>query len=85
MKKVPINKRYITEVVDEEIVLFDTEKSVLITLNETATLMFQEMQKGKTKEQVAEKVIKTYKTTTEQALKDYSRLLKDLKKKKVLM
>lgn len=84
MKKPRVNKRYIMEEVESEMVFFDTEKSVLITLNPSATHMFKLIKRGKTKEEVAKSTVKIYATTEKQALKDCERLINNLKKREII-
>jgi hypothetical protein len=79
-----INKGFITQKLDNKTVIFDGEESVLYTFNETASLVFQKLKQGLKDKQIIEAVVKKYKVKEKQVKKDYTDLIADLKKKKIL-
>jgi len=82
--KYKINKGYISEQLDGKTVIFDSEKSVLYTFNETASFIFKKIKKGEEIEKIIETVKKKYDVKKEKAEKDFNELLNDLKKKKII-
>ena len=83
-KKYKINKKFIIQKLDGKIVIFDGEKSVLNTLNSTATFMFQKIKVGWDKEKIVEAMIKIYSIDEKSVKKDFDTLIKELVKQKII-
>lgn len=79
-----IQKGLIFEKIGKDTVIFDAEKSVLYTLNETASEIFNLLKKGLKEEKIIEKMIKKYQVKKEKAEKDLKELIEDLKKKEII-
>ena len=82
--KFKINKGFIVQKLDDKMVIFDGEESVLYTFNETASFIFKKLKKGEEKEKIIEMVEKKYDIKKERAEKDFNELTADLKKKKII-
>jgi len=82
--KYKINKGYIIQKLDDKTVIFDSDESILYTLNETAAFIFQKLKKGLTEDQITEALVKKYDIKKEKAKKDFIDLIADLKKKKII-
>ena len=80
-----INKKIIFEKIDNKITVFDAEKSLLYTFNETATYIFGKLKAKWDKDRIIEAMLKRYPIKKEQAEKDLSSLIKELKTRKVLI
>lgn len=80
-----IQKGLIIQKLDNQTVIFDAEESVLYTLNETASLIFDKLKKKWDKEKIMEFMIKKYHVKKEKLEKDYDELIEDLKKKKIIL
>jgi len=83
-KKYKINKKFIIQKLDGKIVIFDGEKSVLNTLNSTATFMFQKIKVGWDKEKIIDAITKIYSIDEESVKKDLDTLIKELVKQKII-
>jgi hypothetical protein len=66
-------------------VIFDAEELVLYTLNETASEIFHFLKKGLKEEEIVERMVKKYEVRKERVEKDIKKLLKELKKKKIIL
>ena len=55
-----IQKGLIIQKIDKETVIFDTEESVLYSLNETAAEIFKMIKKGLKEEEIVERMVKKY-------------------------
>lgn len=79
--KYKINKGFITQKVGNSLTIFDPEKSVLFTLNETGAFIFSCLKKGLSRDEIINLVIKKYNIETSQAEQDYqeftARILKN--------
>lgn len=80
-----INKNLIIQKLDKKTVIFDGEKSLLYTLNETATLMLNYLKKGWNVEKITEKIVHSYAVNKEQAKKDIDTILRDFTNKKIIL
>lgn len=83
--KYKINKGLITQKLDDKTVIFDSEKSILFTFNETASYIFKNLKKGLSDEKIITKIVQRYSVSLEKAKKDLKTLLSDLKKKKIIL
>jgi len=82
--KYKINKGFIVQKLDDKMVIFDGEESVLYTFNETASFIFKKLKKGLPEKEIIQDVVKKYKITEKKARKDLKDLLAELKKKKII-
>lgn len=82
--KYKINKGFISEQLDGKKVIFDSEKSVLYTFNETASYIFKKIKSGEDDNKIINLLVKRYQIKSEKAKKDLYDLLVELKKKKII-
>lgn len=82
--KYKINKGFVSEQLDGKTVIFDSEKSVLYTFNETASYIFKKIKAGEEEDKIIDLVTKKYQVKPEKAKKDLYDLLVELKKKKII-
>jgi hypothetical protein len=80
--KYKITKGLITQKLDNKTVIFDGERSVLYTFNETASCIFQKLKQSWEKERIINQLIKKYNVKKEKAEKDLSELISKLIQKK---
>jgi 6-pyruvoyl-tetrahydropterin synthase len=66
-------------------VIFDADESVLYTLNETASVIFDKLKKKWDKERIVNFMLKKYDVKKERLEKDFDQLIEDLKKKKIIV
>ncbi len=83
-KKYKLKKGLISEKLDGKIVIFDSDKSILYTLNETAGFIFEKLKKGIDKEKIVELLVKKYQVKRERVQKDLKDLIENLKKKNII-
>ncbi|OGG16374.1 hypothetical protein A3D77_01200 [Candidatus Gottesmanbacteria bacterium RIFCSPHIGHO2_02_FULL_39_11] len=84
-KKYKANKDFIFQALSNQITIFDGDKSVLYTLNETASYIFRKIKKGDTPEDVTNTIVKRYGITYQKAEKDIRILVSDLISKKIIV
>ncbi len=84
MKRYKLNKGFIAQKLDGKMTIFDGDKSVLYTFNETASLVFDKLKSGKSKEEIVASFVKKYGIEKKRAEKDVSELLQDLLSKKII-
>ena len=84
MNKYKINKGLITQKLDSETVIFDADKSVLFTFNETASYIFAKIKAGWDEEKISKMLVKKYKIKETRALKDVKELVQKLLKKGII-
>lgn len=82
--KYKINKGLISQILDRKLTIFDGEKSILYTFNDTASFIFNELKKNQKEETIVENLIKTFKIDKKIAEKDFSNFIKDLIEKKII-
>lgn len=82
--KYKINKGLVTQKINNKTIIFDTEKSILYTLNETAAFIFLKLKKGSSETEIIQAVVKKYQVKEERIQKDLVELISDLKKKKIV-
>lgn len=85
MKTYKINKGFIIQKLGKKTVIFDPEKSVLYTFNETASFIFQLLKKSMNIEAIADNLIKKYQIKKEIALRDVRGVIENLFKKKIII
>jgi len=84
MRRFKIHKGFITQKMGSKLIIFDAEKSVLYTLNETAAYIFSKLKLGWEEKKIVESMAKRYKIEEKKAEKDVGELLTDLEKKKII-
>jgi len=83
--KYKLNKNYIVQKLEDKVVIFDGEESVLFTLNDTASLIYSKLKTGTVKEKIVDELVKQYSVKKEIAEKDIDTLITDLKKQKIFV
>lgn len=78
------DKGLIFQQVGDELIIFDSERSELLTLNETATRIFKLLKKGDLEEKIADKIVKTYTIPKTKALHDVRDISTQMKKLKII-
>jgi 6-pyruvoyl-tetrahydropterin synthase len=78
-------KGLIIQKLDDQTVIFDADESVLYTLNETASVIFDKLKKKWDKEKIINFMLKKYDVKKERLEKDFDQLIEDLKKKKIIV
>ena len=84
-KKNNLNNEFFVQKVGKEITIFNIEKSVMFTLNRTASIIFQNFKNGWTEEKIAKYMTKKFDISEQEVKKDIKDLLETLKKKKILI
>lgn len=69
----------------DKINIFDGEQSLLYTLNQTATFIFEKLKQGLDDKKIIDVLIKKYSISKEKADKDVREFIKELKKRKILI
>lgn len=82
--KYKLNKGFIVQKLDDKMVIFDGEESVLYTFNETASFIFKKLKQGKNEKEIIDLLVKRYQIKEEKAKKDVKDLLAELRKKKII-
>jgi len=85
MTKYKINKGLISQKLDKETVIFDADKSVLFTFNETVSFIFAKLKSGWDKEKTVSGLVKKYDVEKKEAEKDVAHLITKMKKKKIIV
>ncbi|OGG16744.1 hypothetical protein A3D78_01450 [Candidatus Gottesmanbacteria bacterium RIFCSPHIGHO2_02_FULL_39_14] len=84
MNKYHINKGFIVQKLGKKTVIFDGEKSVLYTFNETASFIFNKLKAGWEKSKIIQELSHIYKKRPEKIKVDFNELISDLKRKKIV-
>lgn len=85
MTKYKINKGFIVQKLGKKTVIFEGEKSVLYTFNDTATFIFQKLKLGWEQNRIIESLIKTYGVKKERVVKDFKEIINELIDKKIVI
>lgn len=80
MKTVKIKKGFIVQKVGDSLSIFDGEKSIMYTLNETGAFIFQKIKKGLGKDRVIRYLQRKYHVSEKQSRADYDEFVNDLRK-----
>lgn len=80
-----LKQGYIVQKQGDKTTLFDGEKSILYTLNDSASFMFEQIKNGLDEDKIVKNIVKKYKISPEDAKADFNTLLKNLKKKKIIL
>lgn len=84
MKKYKVNKGFITQKLGKRTVIFDGEKSVLYTFNETASYIFSKLKLKWDRKRILDSLVKNYNVKIDKAEKDFYQLLADLEANKII-
>ncbi|MCR4263887.1 MAG: PqqD family protein [Candidatus Roizmanbacteria bacterium] len=79
------DKGLIVQKIGSDLVIFDSERSELLTLNETAASIYKLIKKGLDEETISQKIAKDYAISEEKALEDIRGLVEKMKKRKILL
>lgn len=82
--KYKIKKGFIVQRMKDKVVIFDSERSLLYTFNETASFIFKKLKLGWDKEEIMEDLVKKYKTKTENVRGDVEDLISVLLTEKII-
>jgi len=85
MSKYRIKKGLISEKLSSKITIFDGDKSVLYTLNDSASFIFQKIKNGHDKKKIIDALAKHYDIRHEKAEKDVNELINDLIVRKIIV
>jgi len=81
--KLKVNKNLILQKMDNKLVGFDVDKSLLYTFNETAEFIFNKVKLGWEEEKIVLTLAKKYEVTLPTVKKDVKALIKDMIKNKI--
>lgn len=84
MKKYKINKGFITQKIGNKTTVFAGEESVLFTLNESASLIFQGLKLGWDRTKIVNGLVDQYNVEKAIAQKDVEEFTKILLEKKII-
>lgn len=76
--KITIQKGFITQRIGDKITIFDSENSLLLTLNPTATFIFDRLKKGLETKKIATDLASQFDVTEKDAEKDIDEFVKTL-------
>lgn len=82
--KYRIRKDLVFETIKLKTAIFDSQKSVLYTLNETASYIFNKIRLGWDQEKIIKGLEKNYAVEKTKANKDFESLISELKKKNII-
>lgn len=85
MASYKIKKGFIYQKQGKELVIFDSEKSLLYKFNETGGFIFTNLKKGQTKVKIVKNLSIKYGITRKLAAKDFDGLIKKLILKNVIL
>ncbi|HVZ11822.1 MAG TPA: PqqD family protein [Patescibacteria group bacterium] len=84
MAKHKIKKGIISDKLGQKLKIFDSEKSVFHTFNDTATFIFNQLKHGQEEHEILKNLVEKYKISEKEAHSDLSEFLKDLKSKGII-
>lgn len=85
MKKYRLNKGFITQKIGNKTTIFSGEDSMLYTLNDTASFIFNGLKLEWDNNRIAKGLMEKYVIKREQAFRDVEELIKQLKKKGIVV
>lgn len=85
MVKIKINKNLLFEKIDDQLVCFDSDKSIIYYFNNTAKEIFLLIKKNKTKKEIVDIFLKKYQINEKQLVNDIEFFLNELRKKKIIL
>ena len=84
MNRIIINKELVSQTMGKKIIIFDGEKSLLFTLNDTGAVIFNKLKKGLNTQEIKSYLQKQYGLTKVQAKRDVDDFISVLLKKKII-
>jgi protein-arginine kinase len=84
MTKYKINKGFIVQKINQNTVIFDADKSELITFNETGGVIFSCLKKGWDKERTVKQMLNIFESTAKKLEHDYEEFVKKLLQKQII-
>lgn len=85
MKKLILKKGFIFQKLGRKTVIFDGEKSVLYTFNETASFIFQKLKQNLPQKIIARELANKYKISIKKALNDVEQFVTELVDNKIVL
>lgn len=79
-----IQKGFVAQKMNNRIIIFDGEKSVLHSFNQTATFIFEKIKRGIDNKKLAELIAKKYSISEKKAEQDILEFIEELKSKKII-
>lgn len=76
--KITVQKGFITQRIGDKITIFDSENSLLLTLNSTATFIFDRLKKGLETKKIAADLANKFNVSEKDATKDIDEFTKTL-------
>jgi len=80
-----VNKGFISQKLDDKMVIFDGEKSTLYTFNVTASYIFKKLKLGWSAAQIVSNMEQKYAATKPRLKQDVQKIIKEFIKRKVLI
>ncbi len=84
MKQYTVNKGFITEQINGETVFFDSNRSIMFTLNETGNIIFTLLKQGKDTAQIVKFLSESFNQPEHKVLKDVRDFITGLTHWKIL-
>lgn len=82
--KFQLKQGFIVQKNGNKISIFDPEKSILHSFNETGSYIFEQVKKGLEEEKIVKNIVKKFKISETEAKNDFEEFIKDLKRKKII-
>ncbi|MBI4974109.1 PqqD family protein [Candidatus Roizmanbacteria bacterium] len=79
-----INRDFVAQKLGEDTIIFDGSKSILYTLNETASYVFQKIKIKQNNEAIVKMLAERYGMNENKVGKDVNKLISDLIKKRIV-
>ena len=79
-----MKKNLIFQKIGKETVIFDSEKSLLYSLNKTASYVWKKLKIKWNKKQIIDSLFKKYEASKSEIGIDYDKITKEMKKKKIM-
>lgn len=83
--KFKINKALILQKMDNKLIGFDVDKSLLYTFNETAEFIFKKIKAGWDVEKIIDALLKIHEIDETTLKKDVNALISDMKKNRIIV
>ncbi|HRN70514.1 MAG TPA: PqqD family protein [Candidatus Woesebacteria bacterium] len=84
-KKYTINPQLLIQELQEQVLIFDSNKSYLLTLNGTASLIFLLIKNGGTIENIIVEIMSQYKVEYNKVSIETQTFIEELKEKKIII
>jgi len=79
-----MKKNLIFQKINKEMVIFDSEKSLLYSLNKTAYYIWKKLKLAWNKKQIIDSLSKKYEVSKSKIEIDYDKIIKEMRKKKIM-